>query len=48
MAFDRTLEEVAAKRPQRREDLAGITGLGAERIRAYGDGLVAVVRGGAS
>ena len=48
VAFDRTLEEVAAKRPLRREDLAGITGLGAERIRAYGDGLVAVVRGGAS
>lgn len=43
VAFDRTLEEVAARRPTRIEDLAGITGLGAERIRAYGSGLVAVV-----
>lgn len=44
VAFDRTLEEVAARKPQRVEDLMGITGLGAERIRAYGEGLVGVVR----
>ncbi|MEZ4391815.1 MAG: ATP-dependent DNA helicase RecQ [Polyangiales bacterium] len=46
VAFDRTLEEVAARTPLRVDDLAGITGLGAERIRAYGDGLVGVVRAG--
>ncbi len=45
VAFDRTLEEVAARRPSRPEDLVGITGLGAERIRAYGEGLLAVVAG---
>lgn len=44
VAFDRTLEEVAARKPQRVEDLSGITGLGAERIRAYGEGLLGVVR----
>jgi ATP-dependent DNA helicase RecQ len=45
VALDRTLSELAAKRPSRMADLAKIYGLGPARIEAYGEGLLKAVRG---
>jgi ATP-dependent DNA helicase RecQ len=40
---DATLRAVAAARPARREDLEGITGIGAKKLEQYGDALLEVV-----
>lgn len=45
VAFDRSLQEMAARRPRTAAELAGITGLGPARIETYGDGFLAVLRG---
>ena len=41
---DRTLAEIAQKRPQNASDLAGITGLGDRKIARYGAPLIEVVQ----
>lgn len=43
VALDRTLTELAAKRPTRIEDLADIYGLGPARIESYGPGLLRAI-----
>lgn len=43
IALDRSLQELALRRPQRVEDLPGIHGLGPARIEAWGAQLVALV-----
>lgn len=45
VAFDRSLQEMAARRPRTSAELSGITGLGPARIETYGDGFLAVLRG---
>jgi ATP-dependent DNA helicase RecQ len=45
VAFDRSLQEMAARRPRTAAELSGITGLGPARIETYGDGFLAVLRG---
>jgi ATP-dependent DNA helicase RecQ len=45
VALDRTLAELATKRPTRMAELAKIYGLGPARIEAYGEGLLKAVRG---
>ncbi|HEX6366004.1 MAG TPA: DNA helicase RecQ [Agromyces sp.] len=40
---DATLRAVAVARPERLTDLDGITGIGAKKLEAYGDALLAVV-----
>jgi ATP-dependent DNA helicase RecQ len=40
---DATLRAVAAARPTRREDLEGITGIGAKKLEQYGEALLGVV-----
>jgi ATP-dependent DNA helicase RecQ len=40
---DATLRAVAVARPARREDLEGITGIGAKKLEQYGDALLEVV-----
>jgi ATP-dependent DNA helicase RecQ len=47
VAFDRSLQELAARRPSRLEELSGIAGLGPARIEAWGEGLLAVIRASA-
>jgi len=46
IAHDKTLREIAARRPTSRKALAGIHGMGPARIEAYGERLLQVVRGG--
>ena len=41
---DRTLEELAARRPRSQAELAGISGIGAAKLERYGDGLLAILR----
>jgi ATP-dependent DNA helicase RecQ len=43
---DRTLAELAARCPQRRDELTGISGIGAAKLERYGEGLLAVLRQG--
>lgn len=45
VAFDRSLQEMAARKPTTLQGLAGITGFGPARVETYGEGFVAVVRG---
>jgi ATP-dependent DNA helicase RecQ len=45
IAFDRSLQEMAARRPRTAAELAGITGLGPARIETYGGGFLEVLRG---
>ncbi len=45
IAFDRSLQEMAARRPQRLDELSGITGFGPARIETYGAGFLAVIQG---
>jgi len=40
---DATLRAVAVARPARLGDLDGITGIGAKKLEAYGEALLAVV-----
>jgi ATP-dependent DNA helicase RecQ len=42
---DATLRAVASTRPGRREELEGITGIGAKKLEQYGDALLEVVAG---
>ncbi len=42
---DRTLAEMAARQPRTREALAGIAGVGAKKLDAYGEELLALLRG---
>ncbi|WP_114966508.1 DNA helicase RecQ [Alkalilacustris brevis] len=42
---DRTLIEMAEKRPQTLDDMAGITGVGATKLERYGDTFLAVILG---
>lgn len=46
VAFDRSLQEIAARRPATREALLAITGFGPARVDAYGEGFLEIVRGG--
>ncbi|MFO0676000.1 MAG: ATP-dependent DNA helicase RecQ [Polyangiaceae bacterium] len=46
VAFDRTLVELACKKPRSEDDLASIYGFGPQRIRDYGDGFLHVLRDG--
>ena len=41
--YDTTLRDVALRCPRSLEDLAGITGIGARKREAYGDGILTVV-----
>ncbi|HNY18250.1 MAG TPA: RQC domain-containing protein, partial [Treponemataceae bacterium] len=41
---DRTLEDIAAKRPERREDLLGIFGIGAVKAERYGEFIMKAIR----
>ena len=43
---DRTLVELAARRPQQLTDLAGIGGIGAAKLERYGEALLAVLQQG--
>jgi ATP-dependent DNA helicase RecQ len=45
VAFDRSLQEMAARRPTSATELASITGFGPARVEAYGEGFLAVLRG---
>ncbi|MFO0606592.1 MAG: ATP-dependent DNA helicase RecQ [Polyangiales bacterium] len=45
VAFDRSLQEMAARRPRSAAELAAITGFGPARVEAYGEGFLAVLRG---
>ncbi len=45
IAFDRSLQEMASRRPQRLDDLVGITGFGPARVENYGEGFLSVLRG---
>ncbi|MBI5515143.1 MAG: ATP-dependent DNA helicase RecQ [Deltaproteobacteria bacterium] len=47
VAFDRSLQELAARRPSKLEQLSAISGLGPARIEAWGEGLLAVIRSSA-
>ena len=40
---DSTLREIAARRPQTPDELAGISGVGAVKLATYGDAVVAIV-----
>jgi ATP-dependent DNA helicase RecQ len=42
---DATLQEIAARRPASLADLAGISGIGARKLEAYGTALLALVAG---
>jgi ATP-dependent DNA helicase RecQ len=42
---DRTLVELAARRPRDRAALGGISGIGAAKLERYGEGLLAVLLG---
>jgi ATP-dependent DNA helicase RecQ len=42
---DRTLVELAARRPQQLADLAGIGGIGAAKLERYGEALLTVLTG---
>lgn len=42
---DATLREVALRRPASRDELAGISGVGAAKLERYGAGVIAVVNG---
>ncbi len=44
VAFDRSLQEMAARRPKSVAELAGITGFGPARVETYGEGFLAVIR----
>ncbi len=44
IAFDRSLQEIAAKRPATRAELLAIPGLGPARVDAYGEGFLQVVK----
>lgn len=44
VAFDRSLQEMAARRPQSAAELAGIAGFGPARVEAYGEGFLALLR----
>jgi ATP-dependent DNA helicase RecQ len=46
VAFDRTLAEVAQRRPRSLEELAAVYGFGPSRIDQYGQGFLDVVAGG--
>lgn len=41
---DRTLEDLAVKRPERREDLLGIFGIGAVKAERYGEFIMKAIR----
>ena len=43
---DATLRAIAVARPERLDDLDGITGIGAKKREAYGDALLQVVAAG--
>lgn len=45
IAFDRSLQEIAARRPTRLDELGRITGFGPARIEAWGEAVLEVVRG---
>ncbi|HEY4118583.1 MAG TPA: ATP-dependent DNA helicase RecQ [Byssovorax sp.] len=47
VAPNRTLDEMATLRPRSTDDLAMVHGMGPTRIAAYGDALLAIVRGSA-
>jgi ATP-dependent DNA helicase RecQ len=42
---DATLAAIAQRAPQSREDLQGISGIGAKKLEAYGDEVLRVVAG---
>jgi ATP-dependent DNA helicase RecQ len=44
VAHDRTLAEIAARRPTRAEELGEIRGMGPVKIARYGEGFLAIVR----
>lgn len=44
IAFDRSLQEIAARRPTSRAELLAIPGFGPARVDAYGEGFLKVVR----
>jgi ATP-dependent DNA helicase RecQ len=44
VAFDRTLVEMAARRPRSRDELLAIHGMGPARADSYGDGFLEVLR----
>mgnify|MGYP000932413495 CR=1 FL=1 len=44
VAFDRSLQEMAARRPKTATELATITGFGPARVENYGEGFLAVLR----
>ncbi len=44
VCHDRTLVEIAARRPESRDDLADIVGMGPARIESWGDALLEAVR----
>jgi ATP-dependent DNA helicase RecQ len=45
---DRTLLELAGRRPADLEELAGVSGIGAAKLERYGQGLLQVLQGGVS
>lgn len=45
---DRTLIEMAEKRPTNLDEMMGITGVGAKKLESYGKGFLAVITGAAS
>jgi superfamily II DNA helicase RecQ len=40
---DRTLEEIARRKPRTKGELAGVSGIGPLRLDGYGDEILAVV-----
>jgi ATP-dependent exoDNAse (exonuclease V) alpha subunit len=44
IAHNKTLEQVAARKPQTTEELLGIPGFGAKRVEKYGAGIIKTVR----
>ena len=42
---DATLATIAQRAPQSRDDLQGISGIGAKKLEAYGDEVLRVVAG---
>ncbi len=45
---DATLEIIATRRPSTAEELSGIAGVGPVKVMRYGDGILAVIAGGAA
>jgi ATP-dependent DNA helicase RecQ len=46
VAFDRTLVEMATRRPSTQAELLGVYGMGPARVEQFGDGFLAVLRAG--